>query len=495
VRRRSFIIGALATIGVGGAAARFEQWRDAPSPSTRTYGRTVLHRRKPASDAPNVLFVSIDDMNDWAGFLNDHPGTRTPNMDALAARSLIFEHAYCAAPICLPSRTAIMFGVPPYRSGVYDHSDASRARYASWKVDRPSLVDDMWAAGYDAFGVGKVFHGRERKRWTKYQPSDFYRSSDSLDEGDGKVLNDPSWRSPYDGKPIGDGRTFPPHLPDFGPSGVSPAKEPDGETAAWAIDRLDGKHSRPFFLGIGFALPHEPWRLPQKYFDMHPLDAVVVPPIRPHDLDDLGPYARSLTDPLHIFEGVEEHHALKKVVQAYQAAISFADDRLGRVLHELASSPYADDTIIVLWSDHGYHLGEKMHLEKTTLWERATHVPFLLHVPGRFDNGARFEPPVSTMDIGPTLTDLCGAHAHRGQDARSLLPVIGDPRLADDRPPITTWHAGNYAVRRGKWRYIRYATGERELYDHDRDPNEYSNLAGTGLTKVVVELDAFLPPA
>jgi arylsulfatase A-like enzyme len=498
VQRRSFIIGALATVAAAGSTG--VGWRlvreSEHDGDVRRYGSTVLRRRKAASDAPNVLFISIDDMNDWAGFLNNHPGTRTPNMDALARNSLIFEHAYCAAPLCLPSRTAIMFGRMPYHTHIYDHTKASRANYAAMKAHTPSVVDDIWAAGYDTFGASKIFHGKEKRRWTQYHSTVFYASAGpELSGADSGAKNNPNWISPYNGKPIGDGKDFPSGLPDFGPSGVSPAKEPDGETATWAIGELDGKRSRPFFLGVGFVLPHEPWRLPQKYFDMHPLDEVVVPPIKPHDLDDLGPDAKKMVDPLDIFGRVEKYHDLARVVQAYQAAISFTDANVGRVLNELASSPYANDTIIALWSDHGYHLGEKMHLEKMTLWEQATHVPLLLHVPGQFDKGTRYAPPVPSMDISPTIVELCGARPHEGQDSRSLLARIRDPKLAAARPPITTWEPGNYAVRRDNWRYIRYADGERELYDHNNDPNEYTNLAKNWYTfPVMQELDAFLPP-
>ena len=130
-----------------------------------------------------------------------------------------------------------------------------------------------------------------------------------------------------------------------------------------------------------------------------------------------------------------------------------------------------------MWSDHGYHLGEKLHIEKFTLWERATRVPFLLHVPGRFDREQHLGVPVSTIDLGPTLSQLCGIDPQTPYDGGSLLPIVADPRRAADRPPVTTWQQGNHSVRRGEWRYIRYRTGEIELYDQGTDPNEFDNLA------------------
>jgi arylsulfatase A-like enzyme len=497
VRRRTFLFGALATAAGAATGGVLLRVAGDGSGSSRTYGTTRLQRRRAASDAPNVLLISIDDCNDWLGFLNNHPGTHTPNLDALAATSVSFSKAYCTAPMCLPARTSILFGSLPHTTGVYDHSAESIARYDELAKVTPSVVDDLWAAGYDAYGAGKVFHDPQEARWTESRRFPWYVP--------GKVRNrpeadparyDPDWRSPYDGKPIGRGENFDYTMIDFGPSGRPADQEADGRASTWVLERLGRDHARPFLLALGLYLPHEPWRVPQKYFDRHPLDEIVVPEVPPDDLVDLGPYARDEVIDRHgRYERLLESGLWEKAVQAYQAAISYSDDHVGRVLDGLASSPYADETIVVVWSDHGFHLGEKMHIEKFTLWERATHVPLLLHVPDRYDSRRVFDSPVSAIDIAPTLAELCGAQTHDEHEGRSLIELIEHPELADARPPVTTWQAGNHSVRRRTWRYIRYRTGEVELYDHRRDPQEFENLArDPRYAATIAELDAFLPP-
>ena len=462
---------------------------------TRTYGTSVVRSRQASSNSPNVLFVSIDDCNDWLGFLNNHPGTHTPNLDALARNSLVFSQAYTTAPMCLPSRTSVLFGSAPHRGHVYDHSPESLETYASMARSTSSLVDDVWAAGYETFGAGKVFHDGQRERWTQFQPVVQYMPGRLRGESTAAGRFDPAWISPYDGAPIGNGERFKLSMLDFGPSGVAPEDEPDGKTTQWVRQQLKESRRGPFFLALGHYLPHEPWRLPQRFFDLHPLEEVVVPEFRPDDLADVGVYARDqIVDRFHRFELLQTSGLWEEAVQAYQAAISFADDRLGIVLDELSHSQYAEDTMIVVWSDHGYHLGEKLHIEKFTLWERATRVPLLIHVPGRFDHHRDFDRPVSLLDLGPTVAELCGAELHAPHDGESLLPLLADPVHADRRPAVMTWLSGNHAVRRGQWRYIRYRTGDVELYDHQDDPDEYVNLAGRpDHAAIVAELDRFLP--
>jgi arylsulfatase A-like enzyme len=468
---------------------------DAPGDS-RTYGSTRLTRRRAASDAPNVLLISLDDCNDWLGFLNNHPGTHTPNLDALADVSLSFDRAYCTAPMCLPARASILFGGQPFITGIYDHTDESRLRYKNFTKVTPSLVDDLWAAGYDAIGAGKVFHDPQAARWTEFRRFPWYIPGHTRKQPDADPARyDPKWRSPYDGQRIGRGEHFYYTMIDFGPSGRTADQEADGQATTWVLDRLARRPSTPFLLGLGLFLPHEPWRVPQKYFDLHPLEEVVVPEVKPDDLAGLGPYARdTVIDPFHRYERIVEAGLWERVVQAYQAAISYADDHVGQVLDALASSPYADDTVVMVWSDHGFHLGEKMHIEKFTLWERATHIPLLLHVPGRYDSKRVVDAPVSAIDIGPTLAELCDARIHAAHEGRSLMEVVEDAGRARTRPPVMTWQAGNHSVRRDDWRYIRYRTGEIELYDHRTDPQERTNLAHDPRhATIVAELDPLLP--
>lgn len=511
MRRRTFLAGSLAAaaaVATGGLAGCGSSggegagprlaWTAGATDEQRRYGDTVLTRRAPRSDAPNVLMISLDDANDWWGFLNNHPGTKTPNLDALAARSMVFSKAYPTAPMCLPSRTSVLFGERPYKTSIYDNYDASMGVYKQYAPKRASLVDDFWAAGYDTISAGKLFNDAEKPRWTKYRNTEYYLDGVFRPTNNPPGRYDPNWLSPYDGQPIGNGEHFTTAMIDFGPNGVTADKSPEGEAATWLTRRLAEPRDRPFFMAYGSIATHVPWRVPQKYFDMHPLDQVVVPEFRPEDLADLGEYARTkIIDQDKVFDTLYKSGVWQKAVQAYQAAQSYCDDEVGRVLDALASSPYADNTIVVVWSDHGQHLGEKLHFLKFALWEPATHIPFVIHAPRRWDTGQRFDKPVSTLDVGPTLAELAGIELHEPDHAgTSLVPVVGDPPRADQRPAITTWQAGNHSVRKDKWRYIRYRTGETELYDLEADPREYTNLSSQAqYAPVMAELDAFLPPA
>jgi arylsulfatase A-like enzyme len=508
VQRRTFLVGSAAAAATAAMAAvsgsalhhraqleesagRASNYRS-PDPTA-----TALSHGKAQSGSPNVLFIALDDCNDWVGFLANHPGTKTPNLDALAAKSLSFTKAYCVAPMCNPARTGIMFGSQPFTGGVYDHSEASFQRYYELAGTMPSLVEEMSANGYTTIGAGKVFNDAEKNRWRNYRATDFW-----ADIGDRKPPTpperwDPNWISPYDGKPENDSTKFTIDEIDFGPSGKNRDDDPEGQASQWVAERLKDDYDSPFFLAYGAVCTHVPWRIPQQFFDMHPLEDIVLPKYMPEDLDDLSDYVKThIIDQVGVFKRLVKQNLWAPAVQAYQAAISYADDCVGRVLDQLASSPYADDTIVMVWSDHGFHMGEKMHIEKFTIWEHGTHVPFLLHVPGKFASGQTFEKPVSTIDIGPTLVDLIGGEMHSPKhEGKSLLPAIADPALADDRPPIMTWRVGNNAVRRDNWRYIRYVSGDVELYDQSNDPEELTNLASRPETKDIQrQLEAFLPP-
>jgi arylsulfatase A-like enzyme len=357
------------------------------------------------------------------------------------------------------------------------------------------LVESFSAAGYRTLGAGKISHSLIADWWDAWRETDYYVAPQARDVEGREGQFDPGWRSPYDGEPIGRGEHFTGAMLDWGPSGVSSTEQPDGVTSRWVCEQLRQEQPGPFFLAYGVTQPHTPWRVPQRFFDLHPLDEVVVPESRADDLDDLGDYVRDeivIRSPLAM---LQRHGLWREAVQAYQAAISFADWCVGQVLDELAASPHAENTIVVLWSDHGYHLGEKLHWHKLALWERATRVPFLLHVPGQPATG-RVAAPVSLLDVGPTLAELCGLELDPAHEGASLLRVLEDPGRAEDRPPITTWRPGNHSVRQGPYRYIRYETGDRELYDHRDDPGELRNLSGAASARSVMDdLEGFLPRA
>jgi arylsulfatase A-like enzyme len=467
-----------------------------PDEDVRRYGDIELRRRAPSADAPDVVFVSIDDANDWWGFLNPHPGTHTPNVDALAAGSLAFTKAYAPVPMCEPVRTNILLGLPAWQTHIYDHSPESREHVDALYPVTPSLVDDFWAAGYDTVGGGKVFNRGNFRRWKTFHRTAYPADAQSRDNpGTPREFYEDFWVSPYDGLTLEEGAEFRAGDVDFGPSGRPLDEDPDMSTALRLRDELRENRDRPLFLAFGTIMPHTPWRVPQRFFDLHPLEEVVVPEFGPEDLEDLGPYAREeIVDQLGAFERLEASGQWQAAVQAYQAAMSYADACVGVLLDTIAEQQRDRDTVVVLWSDHGFHLGEMLHLHKFTLWERATHVPLVLQVPGTHDSGSTFDAPVSLDAIGPALAEVCGLEQHSPQTGQNLMELARTPGLADEHPPISTWLQDNHAVRRGQWRYIRYNTGEAELYDHDEDPDERVNLAADpNHADIIDELDPFLP--
>jgi arylsulfatase A-like enzyme len=270
---------------------------------------------------------------------------------------------------------------------------------------------------------------------------------------------------------------------------------PDRKVADWAAGFLAKKHEKPFFLAVGFFRPHVPWYNPRDYVERFPLEKIKLPSVKENDLDDLGPWAKARAhDHSSKHDKVVEFSEWKPAVQAYLASISFCDAMLGRVLDALDAGPNARDTIIVFWSDHGYHLGEKGHWHKRTLWERSTRVPLIIVAPGVTRAGTRCARPVSLLDLYPTLADLCDLPKRAELEGQSLRALLKNPKATWIRPAVVTWQKGNHAVRSDRWRYIRYRTGEEELYDHQNDPNEWNNLAhDPKRTAIRNELAKWLP--
>lgn len=402
---------------------------------------------------PNVLFLAIDDLNDWTGFLGGHPQSKTPNLDRLAARGMSFGRAYCAAPACNPSRAALLTGIRPSTSGVYTNSQPWRPAMP----DAVTLPQHFMKAGYEVLGGGKIFHGsfEDPASWQEYFP----RPGDPMPPG-----------RPVNGIP----RTA--HF-DWGPVDVPDEAMSDHKVVDWAIDQLDRPHETPLFLAVGLFRPHLPWYAPRRDFDAHPAAEVVLPEVPDDDLADVPRAGRRMAKPEGDHRKVLEHDQWQEAVQGYLASIAFADRQVGRLLDALDRSPIADNTIIVMWGDHGWHLGEKQHWRKFALWEEATRVPFVIAAPGVAEPGSRCERTVSLMDVYPTLIDLCGLPERRELEGASLSPLLRDPTASWDRPALTTHGRKNHAVRSERWRYIRYEDGSEELYDHDLDPNEWRNLA------------------
>lgn len=414
-----------------------------------------------SSERQNVLFIAIDDLNDWVGCLGGHPDVKTPHLDRLAGRGMLFTNAHCAAPLCNPSRAALLTGVRPSTSGVYDNRQPMRK--SDVLRDVVTLPQHFMAHGYRAVGGGKIFHGAfpDPPSWQEYFPS--------------QTRNKPE--DPVPSKRPVNGIPNTAHF-DWGPLDVPDSEMGDGQVAEWAVRELQRKHDKPFFLGCGIFRPHLPWYVPRKYFDMYPPEKVTLPNVKDDDLDDVPPIGRKFANPEGDHKKVIDYNQWRKAVQGYLASITFADVCVGRVLDALDNSPYAQNTTIVLWSDHGWHLGEKLHWRKFALWEEATHNVLMISSPGLTRPGGRCSRAVSLMDIYPTLVELCSLTPRKELEGVSLLPLLRDPDAAWDRPAVTTYLRNNHSVRNERWRYIRYSDGTEELYDHHNDELEWTNLAG-----------------
>ena len=426
-----------------------------------------------ASSQPNVLFIAIDDMNDWVGFLGGHPQAQTPNMDKLAKRGVNFTNAHCISPACSPCRLGLLYGIEPYNSGLYPFYDDKRipqdvlGKFTSL----PKLFREN---GYQAFGAGKIFHN------TKNLESDW----DDHYNHDGAELV----YAPKEGYQQDRSRNM-----AFCPTTNPLEDHPDYQVATFGIDVLQKQHEKPFFLAIGIVKPHLAFVCPQQFFDMH-AGPIQTPLIRHRDLLDVPWVGRSMAKLSDDYK-FRTDKAWEKVRRAYLACNSWADYNIGRVLDALESSAHADNTIIVLWSDHGYHLGEKRSFRKFSLWEEATRVPFIMldPRPGQMTAGNCSE-AVSLINIYRTLGQLAGMKVPNYVDGQSLAGQLKDPTKPIAEPAITTWGRGNYTIRDDHWRYTRYFDGGEELYDHTSDPQEWNNLANDNSFEDRKQaLAAFLP--
>ena len=402
---------------------------------------------------PNVLFIAVDDLNHWVGHLGRNPETKTPHIDRLARMGVTFTHAYCAAPICNPSRTALLSGRRPNATGVYDNNDPFRQAVTA----EESLVTTFKKAGYTTIGKGKIWHGG----------LGFAEQWDVMAAGGGG--REPR---PKEDRSIGGIK--------FAPLDCEDADMGDTRTADFGIEQLSRTHPKPFFLALGFHKPHMPWNVPRKYFDLHPLDKIELPPYREDDLKDLPEAGVKMAGALGDHAKVLESGRWKEAVQAYLAAISYLDAQVGRVLDAFDKSAHATNTVICFFGDHGWHLGEKQHWRKFALWEEATRAPLIWVAPGVTKPGGRCDRTVDFMSIYPTLCDLAGIPTPKHVEGPSLRKLLADPKAAWNTPALTTHGRNNHAVRTEQWRYIRYADGGEELYEEWKDPFEWTNLARAG---------------
>ncbi len=440
----------------------------------------------PPEAPPNILFIAVDDLNDWIEPLGGHPQARTPNLSRLAEEGLTFTRAYTASPACNPSRTAMLTGMHTYTTGMYSN-------YQVWREVLPDVVTlpkYFSNHGYWSAGAGKIFHNNmpDPESWDDYFPSKEQHMPRYFYPQRGSTVNMPAFEHMY-----GD---F-----DWAPLDLADEETGDFQSVDWVIQQLQREHDRPFFLATGIYRPHVPWYVPREYFDLFPLDSVRLPRVLEGDLDDIGERGRDIA-----YRGGDYHRHVVEAgqwnmaVQGYLASIAFADAMVGRLLDALEASRYGDNTIVVLWSDHGWQLGEKEHWRKFALWDNVARVVLMMKVPQgtvglpEGSTVGRSDRVVSLLDIFPSLLELAGLSMKQGLDGRSLVPLLRDPEAAWEHPAITTYDFSEYSVRTERWRYIRYIDGSEELYDHENDPEEWDNLAGDpDYAAITRELAGHLP--
>ncbi len=512
-------------------------------------------------EQPNVLFIFCDDLNDSVEGFGGHLQAKTPNLIRMAKEGIRFTNAHSADPICGPSRASFLTGIYPHNSGLYGYNQNQNAWHKNPVLKNCKPIFEHFADnGYLIFGAGKMFHNNHNTQYLFNRP-------DGMGEfGPGMEYGPFAWTGNKSDNIYNDLVAHPDIPRSFGNSGftsfaslddvpvVSPNKDlnipgyagwylanyPDGKpyrynnendrdllpdemSADFAIEKLKQNHEKPFFLSVGIIRPHSPWHAPKEYFDLFPLEAVQPPPYLENDLEDCAEelhyqyYWPKEHRFLNLLEAYEGDEGWRRFVQGYLACVAFADAQIGRIIDALENSNYAENTIVVITSDHGYHMGEKDQLFKHTVWEESTRVPMIFRLPDRKNAGLICCHPVGLIDVYPTLIDLCGIsdttmrnqHGHP-LDGHSLRPFLANPvngswdgpevalSCIDAGIPVIPNEPGQiedqqFTVRSHDWRYVLTRTGAEELYDHRMDPHEWHNLAGDpGFYEIKEELKAEL---
>ncbi len=444
-----------------------------------------LHAQSPAR--PNVLFIGLDDMNDWIGCLGGHPQARTPNLDKLAASGVLFTNAYCPGAACNSSRGALFTGQPCHQSGLY----SNRQRMREVMPDAELIPRYFSRNGYWSAGSGKMLHYFiDAESWDAYFP-------------DKETENPFPWTYRVAPRPVslprgGDWQYI---ETDWGAIDVADDEfGGDYLVTKWLEEQLAKPQDKPFFLACGIYRPHEPWFVPKKYFDLFPLDQIQMPPgCKEGDLEDIPAAGQALGRNRYL-KHIQAHGQWRQGIQAYLACVAYADAMVGRILAALDRSPYRDNTIVCLWGDNGFHLGEKEHWQKFTGWGQTARVPLMIRVPKGAPGlalgtpvGARCTRPVNLVDLYRTLTDLCGLPEKPGIGGRSLVPLLANPQTEWPFPSITHLdRADSFAVSTEDWRYIHYEGGGEELYHLTTDRYEWTNLAQVDTAKLA-EMRALAP--
>ena len=420
-----------------------------------------------AENRPNVLFIAVDDLNHWVGYTGRNDQAKTPNIDRLSERGMSFMNAYCAVPACNPSRAALMSGIRPWTSGCYTNSDP-------WQKFIPpgrGLSKQFLDAGYYVAGAGKVYHFNTfyKAEWSEYMDQEgLHRNGEGVEKMEGFH------------KPV---------THDLKDEDIA-----DWHVVNWCIERMQQERDEPFFIACGLYKPHLPFAVPQKYYDKFPLDEIDLPPYRKDDLQDLPRAGVRMAHPSGDHARFQRTGRWKAAIQSYLATVAYTDMNVGRLLDALDTSVHRDNTIVILWGDHGWHFGEKHHWRKFALWEEATRAPLIWAVPGMTKAGSRCKTPIDFMTIYPTLCELAGISIPDHVEGKSAIELLRDPKARWSEPAISTHGYKNHAVRKENWRFIQYADGSAELYDHNKDPYEWDNLlAQDGQHPAAKELEALLP--
>lgn len=450
-------------------------------------------------EKPNVLFIAIDDLNDWVGCIGGNPQVKTPNLDHFNAEGgMIMYKAHAPATVCCPSRSALLTGVHSYKTGVYGNNN--NLKNTPKARDLVTLPEYFSQHGYISLSMGKIFHRHPLPDDPPNKKSD--HGQWAYDEyyyplgGMGPL----SKERPVNGLPNlpNEGNHYHAKAFDWGPTVYNDETQMmDYKTAKWAAGMFNNRDfEKPFFMALGFSKPHLTWYVPQKYFDMYPLDEIVLPEVLTNDYDDILDEDGNQAFAPHItWLRVEKYGRHKEAVRAYLATITFVDDCIGVLLDGLAKSKYANNTIVMLWGDHGWYLGEKMRYGKTQLWQESCRVPMMVKVPGITPNNKRCDGVVNLIDMYPTLIELCGLPANPKNDGQSFAELLRNPDMEWDKPTLTTMGRGNHRIFDGRYSYIIHR-GEKveELYDHKSDPMEWTNLINNPeFEDIKNRLRAFLP--
>ncbi|WP_147676729.1 sulfatase [Algibacter pacificus] len=414
-------------------------------------------------EPPNIIFLSINDVNDFVGFLDGRYKAITPNMDKIANMGVNFTNAHCTTPSCGPSRNAILFGQHAFNSGLYRYNKDMQEIQVEIRKKTPefiSLPQLLKENGYNTFASGEI----HCYNWT-------YTHMHGENEWTGHYTPKQKEMKPIEdlGYTFSKSRKFYPTLNDD-------SDYQSYDVVNYGIEILEKKHETPFFLALGLYEGHLPNMIPKKYFDLY--NALEITPTYLEDLDDIPPVGIEFINNGNDDKKIKQADKWKLVIQSYLATLSFIDNQVGRIITALKNSENYRNTVVILWSDHGNHYGSKSKLGKFTLWEGATRVPLIIwDLREGIQKGRVCKESTSLVDLYPTIMALTGLTSPSYLDGIDLTPWLKNPQLKRDIPAITTMGRGNYAIRTKDWRYIRYHDGSEELYHNAVDKLEIKNLA------------------